>query len=189
MRTAIAAVAAVFLFSVPAVAQEAGDVAAPPAEGFLRMSSAQEKDFSAVLDDVAAAEPAALSLDESDIVSWEEGADGRYLYFRLGAEARAALAQIVSEKAGAPLRVNIGDNFILIPEVSAAMAQQQGLVLFLEEGKGTEIAHSMLDRDKQAAPDTMIDEGAVPPVPPPVPAVLPSGPADGAVKGALEPGQ
>ena len=153
-------------------------------------ATALEKTFHRTFDDViseTADETAVFSLQDDDILSWEESGRGKYLYFRLTDAKNAELAKLTSENIGKPLRLNINDNFILLPEITEGLQQSGGFVLMAEESRRLELMHSMLDWAKKAQNSTVLNISPavveVPEIPKPAPAKaqtppVGSGPAD-----------
>lgn len=153
-------------------------------------SQALEDAFNRTFDDViseTADETAVFSLQDDDIISWEESGQGKYLYFRLTDAKNEELAKLTKENIGKALRLNINDNFVLLPEITEGLQQSGGFVLMAEESRRLELMHSMLDWSKKAPNATTLNISpaviAVPEIPQPAPAKAQepsakSGPAD-----------
>ncbi|GEM_PF-2950555 len=147
------------------------------------------KDFNDIITE-AGGEAAIFSLQDADILSWEESGQGKYIYFTLTPAKNEEIAKLTQENLGKALRININDNFVHIPEVTEALHQASGFVLLIDDEKQrAEFMRSMLDKTKKAPNTTVINLAPaiinVPEVPAPAPAAEPapqdaSGPADGA---------
>lgn len=201
----IIAGAALLLLTALAPARARSEIAftSAPAASVISLSSAEQKayeeTFSKTFDEVIAGttETAAIfSVQDEDILSWEESGQGKYLYFLLTPEKNDELAGLTRDNIGKPLRLNIGDHFIMIPEITGALHQSNGFVLMIGEDRRTELMHSMLDWAKKAPGTTSIDIAPavidVPEIPKPAPAKArpageKSGPADSIPQSVLQP--
>jgi len=166
IRTAGFLIAALAAFITPAQAQLVFDSAG---NGAINAQSAAElafertfeKDFDDVIEDTAATH-AVFSLEDSDIVSWEESGQGKYIYFTLSQDKNEELAKITAENIGKKLQLNINDDYVIIPEITQALHQANGFVLMIDHAaRRTEIIHSMLDKSKRVPSTTAIIAPAI----------------------------
>lgn len=142
-------------FTAAAPCRAADDAAAPPPP----VQSEKINSFNDVIQEVTTA-PVTFSLQDDDIISWEDSKSGKYIYFKISGEKNEELSQITKDHLGEPMRINLNDNFILIPKITDVLSQQDGFVLQLPDDRRREFMFSMLDWDKQVKKKTAINLGA-----------------------------
>ncbi len=96
-------------------------------------------------------------LEQSDILAWEESGKGKYIYLDITEEKNEELAKITTDHLGEPLKLQLGDNFIFIPQITSTINQKNGFVLQAGDGQRQELKLMMLDISKHREAQTEIE--------------------------------